>query len=85
MKLKPVVWFLLICISIVCAHVGMDDGNLLVLFVIVVGIFLLSFVMLGLVVLEAKLFEQSPGLLTRRWAFLSMWGLATFGQLCREV
>jgi hypothetical protein len=85
MKFKPVVWFLLACISAVCAHVGMDDGNLLVLFVIVVGIFLLSFAMVGLVVLVAKLFERSPGLLTRRWVFLSMWGLATFGQLCRQL
>jgi hypothetical protein len=85
MKFKPVVWFVLACLSIGCAHVGMDDGNLLVLFVIVVGLFLLPFTVLGLVVLVAKMLDRSPSLLTRRWIFLSIWGLATFGQLCREL
>ena len=85
MKFKPIVWFLLVGISVVCAHVGMDDGNLLVLFVIVVGSFLLPFIVLQLVVLVAKGFQRSPSLGTRRWVFLSMWGLAVLSQLYRGL
>jgi hypothetical protein len=81
MGLKTYVWVILSVIAAAVAFLGHASEGVPFMLGTALGIFLFPALILGVVILVARLFKTSPSPSTRRAIFLPIYGLAVVGQL----